>query len=174
VNDDAAAVLVTLATTDLVVHPAARNAYGVWLAIAGAGFAPAQNPAVVTMVRVDGEPMLVCGFRPYTAARQTGANLMAVLMLAGDAAVSAMAWDEVIAVAQLLAMPEAARADLADRLVRQAPEAVRRALGLDRGAPMQAADSCLGVPVRARRALEARRTRPTVIAEALARSGRGP
>jgi hypothetical protein len=170
-KDRAAAGLLVVAAAETPLHPGARDAYSVWTAVAAAGFAPSQNPAVVTAAIHGGEPMLVAGFRAYASARWTGADLTAALVQADDAAVASMAWDEIFAVVALLDMSELDRADLADRLARRAPEAVRRALRLRPSASLQAVDSRLGVPLRARKALEDRRQRRKVILEALERLG---
>jgi hypothetical protein len=168
-------VLAAVAARDLPVHPAARDAYAVWLAAPVADFAPAQTAAAVrrfvTVARHGGEPMLIGGFRAYAAARAARAGLRAAVLEANGDTISAIAWDEVAAVVGHVSASESERADLADRLVRMAPDAMRADFRLDRGAPLQAADSRLGVPVRARRAFEARRLPRTVIAEALARLG---
>jgi hypothetical protein len=161
------------AAVDMPIHPDARDAYAVWCAVAVADFAPAQNGGLVAAVDHDGEPMVIAGFRAYTAACRDGADLVVALVQTDPDAIAAVAWGEVVAAASLMALPEIIRADFADRLARHAPEAVRRALNLRQNPSLQAVDSRLSMPVRARRALEARRQRPTVIAEALARMGQG-
>jgi hypothetical protein len=152
---------------DLPVHPKAREAFEVWSAIVTPSLAPAQN-GFVAVCAYAGEPMLVCGFRAYAAARRNNRAVLAVDLKLDDPAVADAAWDEVLAVLEMLTLPELARADLATRVLHAAPQAMRDVLGLGGGVPLRTLGRRLGVPRRARRAFEARRLDSPIIVEALA------